>query len=71
MSKLNKAKQGQNEDFRDEMLLVYLTSKTLGKYSPYEYLFVLPNDYLEVDAMVTLLGIDRENEELNELDKAT
>ena len=60
---------GKNEDFENEMLLVYLASK-LTNISPYDYLFTLPNDYLEVDGMIALLGLNKENEEIDKIDSS-
>ena len=53
-----------DEDFGDEVFAAYMTSKVFGVYSPYDYLFRLHNNYLEVDFAVVNHGLWIEEKEL-------
>ena len=48
------------------MELVYALSRDFNVYSPYDYLFRLPSDVLEVDLAAWLIGKAAEEKELEE-----
>ena len=63
------------ERYRLELHAVYSTWKAGGK-TPYEYLFLLPRDHLEVDFATLLVGseveteiLGKDNKEMSGLDK--
>ncbi len=62
---LNKADSYSNvipeESYRRELHAVYATWKAGGK-TPYEYLFLLPRNHLEVDFATLLIGSEVEAE---------